>query len=406
MLDSFLRHVTKDSYGPVPYLLPNGTRSDAQAVVQKFHDAFSVLEWGKMPDVLSGHGNANALVYHHLNTLVKSETAWRDFLRSSDALTFRKAGSSIPQGGNVSTMLNELTSQFPIATNYLGLLNEKEFKELDSNTTLKPHEFGQPDFKQPEFNFKNLFFPVSEWIHEEKIPSASVMGRTVWDYSVWKKQTTPKVLPFEFHCHFTLTEKTVESLNTDCLALPKTASLATLHAGSTWDFPLIELVLSQDPFQKRIGFSEALWITGFSPDVLQRSMITAAWISTFVRSHLHHLKANAHLKMNSIVLRFSVNDKQEFILTDSLSLDQIHLSRESEQVDENLHLDSAIDFYKKTSWYESVVHAKKQARQQGLSEWKRLCVEPAPWLDPKVKESLENKSRVVLMSILGNSRCS
>ncbi len=48
MLDSFLRQVTKDSYGPIKLL----DRTELPAVVLKFHDAFSVMGWGRMPDPL------------------------------------------------------------------------------------------------------------------------------------------------------------------------------------------------------------------------------------------------------------------------------------------------------------------------------------------------------------------
>ena len=402
MLDSFLRNVTKDSYGPIPFVLPNGTQAPTKAVVHKFHDTFSVLDWGKMPDVLNDLGSANAFVFHQLNTWVSNPSLWKDFLKSPDALTFRKAAASIPQSGNVSSMLNELGEQFPIVSQYLGLIDEKTFKDLNAVNALKPHEFPKFDFAKEAFDFKNHYYPVCEFIQEEKIPSASVMGRTVWDYSVWRNQSAPKILPFEFHCHFTLTEKTLHSLNTDCIAMPKTASIATLHVGSSWDFPLIELVLSQDPFKKRVSFSEALWITGFSPALLQKNMLTVAWMASFVRSQLHRAK----LKLNTIELKLSMNSKGEFSMTDSFALEQLHLSHTVDGHEENLHLDSALDYYKKTSWFESVIHAQKQGKQQGLTEWKRLCVEPAAWLDAKVKEGLEKKSRSVVNALLGKPLCS
>lgn len=386
MLDSFLRSVTKDSYGPVPFqAAPVGTYP---VVLQKFHDAFSVLNWGKMPDVLQGRGHLNALVFTHFNQLVQSPTAWKDFLRSPDALTFRKAASSIPQSGNVSSTLNELAERFPIRSNFVGLVDEKVFQNLQLNQSIQTSHFFTGELSVASGS-KTHFYPVCEFFAEEKVPTSSVMGRTVWDYTFWKKQTGTKVLPFEFVCHFGLTENTLSELSTRSLPLPKTASLATLKAGADFDFPLIEIVLSQDPFRKRIDFSEALWITGFSPEELQKTMLTTAWIASFVRYQSHKAK----LKLNTTTLRLAVNEKNELIVADSLSLDDLHF--------DGLHLDQSLSFYQKTSWHQTVQHVKKQADQAGLSEWKRLCAEPAPWLDPKVKQDLEQNIREIASRLLG-----
>jgi hypothetical protein len=386
MLDSFLRSVTKDSYGPVPF--QNTPVGQTPVVVQKFHDAFSTLNWGKMPDVLLGRGHFNALVFAHLNSTVQSETAWKEFLRSPDALTFRKAASSIPQSGNVSSNLNELAETFPIRSNYMGCVDENGFKNLQLNQPISNAQLFTGELKTALLS-KTHLYPVCEFFQEEKVPVSSVMGRAVWDYSYWKKQTVTRVLPFEFECHFALTEASLGELQTRSLAMPKTASLATLKPGTDWDFPLIELVLSQDPLRKRIDFSEALWMTEFSPEQLQTTILKAAWISSFVRYQVHKAK----LKLNAVTLRFALSSKNELMLSDSLSLDDLHV--------EGMHVDESNQFYQKTSWFEAVGHAKKHADLSGLSEWKRFCVEPAPWLDPKVKAELEQYPHEVASRLLG-----
>jgi hypothetical protein len=378
MLDSFLRSVTKDSYGPVTF--PSVPVGHQTVVVQKYHDAFSALNWGKMPDVLQNRGHLNALVFAHLNSLVQSETSWKEFLRSPDALTFRKAASSIPQSGNVSSTLNELAETFPIRSNFVGCVDENSFKNLQLNQPIQAAQLFKGDLKD-ELNSKANLYPVCEFFHEEKVPVSNVMGRAVWDYSFWKKQNVTKVLPFEFECHFALTEGSLAELDARSVALPKTASLSTLKAGTDWDFPLIELVLSQDPLRKRIDFSEALWMTEFSPEKLQKTILTAAWIASFVRYQAHKSK----LKLNAVTLRFAMNPKGELMISDCLSMDDLHV--------EGMHVDESVGFYQKTSWFEAVTHAKKHADLQGLSEWKRLCAEPAPWLDPKVKQELESQTR-------------
>src|SRR5437868_1891211 len=127
MLDSFLRQVSKDSYGPISF----HDQSVVPAVVHKFQDAYSVLGWGRMPDPILGRGRVNAYLFSKFNYLVQSEAAWTQFLRSPDALAFRKAGASIQQSGSVSSSLNELAETFPMANNFLGAIDESQFKGID-----------------------------------------------------------------------------------------------------------------------------------------------------------------------------------------------------------------------------------------------------------------------------------
>ena len=57
MLDSFLRQVTKDSYGPISF----SEKTSIPAVVHKFNDGFSVLGWGRMPDPLPRYAGSETV---------------------------------------------------------------------------------------------------------------------------------------------------------------------------------------------------------------------------------------------------------------------------------------------------------------------------------------------------------
>jgi phosphoribosylaminoimidazole-succinocarboxamide synthase len=420
MLDSFLRHVTKDSYGPISFR----DQTAIPAVVHKFQDSFSFLGWGRMPDPIVGRGKVNAYLFSKFNTAIQSPDAWENFLRSPDALAFRKAASSIQQtslqqasvspGGSVSATLNELAETFPIRNNFIGAVGEQVFKNLNTKVPVtreellsaetflaknaNPKSADQKSLAEknsdshatdsPSLSVPNVF-PICEYIPEEKIPVSTVMGRAVWDYSIFRNQTGPKILPFEFICHYRLTDASLKRLKIDSISLPKTASLQTLQAGTTWDFPVIELALIQSPFEKRIGLSEALWMTGMSPEALQKAMLTAAWTSAFIRQKIKKVELNAV----KIHLAFDANG--ELVLHDNFTLDDFYLEREGRV----LHPDSAIEFYQKTSWIESVHHAKLHAENFGNLDWKRLVAEPAPFLDPKIKARLESDQQELLQCL-------
>ena len=353
-----------------------------------------------MPDPLKDRGKSNALVMSHLHRMIQNPTAWKDFLRSPDALSFRKAAASIPQaqsshphqmGSHLSSALNELSEHFPVRTDWIGTVNEHQFKKLNLNDTLHLQDL------ETEGNPAQAIYPVCEYFQEEKVPVTTIMGRTTWDYTFWKKQTAPKMVPFEIHCHFALTEATHDSLHLESLALPKTASLSTLQVGSTWDFPLLEMVLSHHPFRKKIGFSEALLMTDWKPDALQSLLLTAAWIASFVRSEIQKHATKNSLKLVSIPLRFAVDSNGQWILSDCLSLDEFVLEKDGKSI--TSEIDS---FYQNTTWFDSVIKAQKQGLQSGASEWKRLCVEPAPWLDAKLKENFERQYHELALSLTGH----
>ncbi len=372
MLDSFLRHVTKDSYGPVRLEDHEGGRF----LVHRFHDQFSVLNWGRMPDSLAGRGRVSALVFSVLNSRYCDGESWRQFLRSPEALSFRKSGASLSQGGSVSSGLNALADSLPLKSNFAGSVSEENFKSCDQSKAIPRSALV--------LDASGLFsgatwYPVCGYFEEIRAPQALVMGRAIHDFETWRNHTGPKRLPFEIECHFVLNDSSLRSLNTDAISIPKTASLRMLQSGATFDFPLMELVLTSDPCERKIGLTEALAITGFSPVRLQELFLQAAWIAAWVR---HQIRV---FRLHSVRLRFGLDAGGNTVLLDAFEPDDLILEEQGAWI----HPGALLDFYSKTSWYEGVIRARRHASEFGLTDWKRLCVEPAPFLDPAVKSGFE-----------------
>ena len=343
-----------------------------------------------MPDQLLGRGRLSAFLFSKWNSALLSESLWKQYLKSPDSLAFRKAGASIQQSGNLSSRLNELAETFPIASSFMGSIQESQFKELDEKRPLVKEDLLDPQFFDSKPVSLPFLFPVCTLIQEEKIPHTLVMGRTVWDYSVFRsdarKQKGLRPLPFEFICHFRLTDTSLKRLKVDSVSLPKTASLQTLQTGVEWDFPVIELGLAQNPFDKRIGLSDALWMTGLAPEQLQTAILTAAWIASFMRFQMKKVT------LNSLKLRFAIQEDGAFVLNDSFLLEDLFLEKDGH----SFHTDLSLEFYQKTSWFESVLHARHHAETFGLAEWRRAVAEPAPFLDSKVKARLESDQQELL----------
>lgn len=374
MLDSFMRHVTKDSFGPVSMEGHEG----APLILHKFHDSFSILNWGRMPDLLQGRGRLASRFFSVLNDRYRDPESWKTFLRSPEALTFRKAGGSLSQGGGASSVLNALADTLPLRSNYLGSVRETVFRELDPSRPL-----ARTDLIPPEAEGQESGLPLCEHFPEIKGGQSLILGRAVCDFRNWRSATGAKLLPFEIENHFVLNPVSLETLKTDSLSIPKTASLRMLQDGASFDFPLVELVSNQDPCERRIGFPEALGITGFSPERLQETLLLSAWIAAWCRYQLRGFR------LHSIRLRFGLDAGDGLVLVDAFGPDDLVLEREGKWI----HPQALISYYAKTSWFEGVVRARRHAIEFGLTDWKRLCVEPAPVLDPAVKSTFESEYR-------------
>jgi hypothetical protein len=389
MLDSFLRQVAKDAYGPLSF----PEKSNVPVVVLKFSDSFSVMGWGKMPEPIADRGRIGAAVFTRLNSRFLAPDSWKTFLKSPQALSFRKAGASISQGGSVSSMLNEISERMPLQTNFMGAIPDPLFRALDGKAPLASSALmGEDQVRDAWFSGKTVY-PVCGFYAEEKVSFSSIMGRTAWDYSQWRALPAPKMLPFEVLCHFTLNEKSLETLKTDSISIPKTASLHTLQPGVTWDFPVMEGVLPQDPFGRKIGLSEMVWVTGLPAGRIQEILLEAAWTAAWTRYEL----AACGLNLESIQLRFAIAGDGGRILVDPFQLDDLGMEKEGTR----FRFETAMSHYQKTSWHDAVLRAQSQSAHLGLPEWRRQCVDPVPFLDPKVKTRVEEEHQILAAAILG-----
>src|SRR5690349_9069930 len=103
MLPLLYRGSVKDLHGPVGV-------GHHPSLVFRYTDAFSVFDWGRMPDVLSQKGEALAvLAAHWFETLARPET-WREFSKTPEALALRRGLASI-KGSRPSARFNEIGEQ-------------------------------------------------------------------------------------------------------------------------------------------------------------------------------------------------------------------------------------------------------------------------------------------------------
>src|ERR1700746_2341234 len=86
----------KDVRGPVQ---ANGAANPA--VIFDYSDAYSVFDWGKMPDALAGKGSSLAIIAADWFEKLRIAETWKEFSKSTDALALRR-------GNRFGSAFNEL----------------------------------------------------------------------------------------------------------------------------------------------------------------------------------------------------------------------------------------------------------------------------------------------------------
>src|SRR5437899_834108 len=88
------RGSVKDVLGPISALGPGG--KPVAAAVFRYSDAYSVFDWGRMPDALPSKGAALAVLAAHLFEQLESASSWREFSKSPEALDVRRGLTALP----------------------------------------------------------------------------------------------------------------------------------------------------------------------------------------------------------------------------------------------------------------------------------------------------------------------
>ena len=92
--------------------------------------------------------------------------------------------------------------------------------------------------------------------------------------------------------------------------------------------------------------------------------------------------SNAGLKNEDGKIELAFDDKRKLMVVDVVgTLDECRFTYDGVHVSKEI----ARQFYKKTSWYNDLEQAKKDAEAKGVKDWKSLCKSQPPKLDPKLK---------------------
>ena len=359
MLATLYRGSVKDVKGPVQIGGETG-------VVFDYSDAYSVFDWGRMPDALPRKGEALALLAAGLFERLERPETWQEFSRSSEALGLRKAN----RFGSAFVELGEELKQAGLRTHYLGVIPRGKSDVCRPTGELA----GSP----PEGVFVRQVGVVKPAFHP-------ILGRATPDYLPLRSSPLPRLVPLEVVFRFSCPggSSLFERVERDPEYL---ASLGFGHlrdggplAAQRWDFPLLELFTKLEPADRPVNLTEGLAISGLSARQLQQLLFRTAWTA----GCLKWIAARAGLELADGKVEWGLDACGELMLVDAIGPDELRLLRDGVQLSKEF----LRAFYRETEWYRRVGDAKRDAKAQGTAEWKKLVAEGPPPLPVSYKEA-------------------
>lgn len=346
--------------GSVKDLLGPARFGSGNSILFKYSDAYSVFDWGRMPDLLPHKGESLAVIAADWFEKMERPENWREFSKAPEALALRKANRF---GAAFMEMGEELQSE-GLRTHYLGVL---------------PDEASQPT---PLKNLKHppRFLAVKQ-VSVVKPLSTQIMGRSVPDYFETRISSLPRLVPLEVVFRFSCPpgSSLFERMKKDPAHLDSIGySGFQLSAGASWDFPVLELFSKLESTDRFLTLSEALAISGLRAEELSQLMFKTAWVAAWARS----VCAKSGLELADGKLEWGIMENGECFLVDAIGPDELRILRDGVQLSkEFLRI-----YYRTTPWHAAVENAKAQAKVQGIADWKRAVGAQPPVLPPALKE--------------------
>jgi len=351
------RGSVKDLLGPVK--MPTGS-----GVVFEYTDAYSVFDWGRMPDVLARKGEALATLTADWFEKLEQAESWKEFSRSPAALALRKGN----RFGAVFNEIGEELQRSGLRTHYIGVVDQ-----LSAEGEIAA---------RPLFNSST---PVRRMVVKQvsvvKPAAGMVMGRALADYYPTRNATPPRLIPLEVVFRFSCPpgSSILDRVAKDPAYL---ASLgfpdAKAEPGVTWDFPVLEFFTKLEPTDRLVSLSEALALSGLSAEQLQQLLFKTAWVAAWLRAQC----AKQGLELADGKLEWALDGQGSCILVDAMGPDELRILKGGVQLSKEF----LRAFYRGTGWYEHVERAKSRMKSHGVSDWKRLVPEGPPALPAAQKE--------------------
>lgn len=288
-----------------------------------FSDRYSVFDWGEMPDHIEGKGAALCLMGAYC-------------FEQLEKLGVQTHYRGLVDGTGKVVKVEELKD--PSSKMEVALVNVYRPKTSIVNRKI------MHDYSQYTSELNNCLIPL-EIIYRNGLPEGS---------SVFKRLQQGKV--------------TLKDLGLDQMPKP----------GETLSNPIFDVSTKLEETDRYVTWAEAQKIAGLS----EKELADVKAVLLKADENITKAASNANLKNEDGKIELAFNEKRELMIVDVLgTLDECRFTFNGVHVSKEV----ARQFYNKTSWYNDLEQAKKEAEANGIHDWKALCKSTPPKLDPKLK---------------------
>jgi phosphoribosylaminoimidazole-succinocarboxamide synthase len=363
------RGSVKDLKGPTSYVTPFG---EMKGIVFEYTDAYSVFDWGRMPDLLPGKGTALCVLAAQMFERLEDARTWKDFARSPMALALRKGN----RFGKAFDEVGETLEAAGLRTHYQGVVTDGHacwtsgVKEATGELFVRQVTIARPELKTAE-------------------------GRDVYDYSATLAAPMPRLVPLEVIFRFGVPagSSLLERVAKDPGYL---ASLGygdlKAEPGARWESPVLEVFTKLESTDRPLSSNEGLTISGLTPAGFREMLMKTAWLAGCLR----WICAEAGLELADGKFEWAMGEDGKVFLVDAIGPDELRLLKDGVQLSKEF----LRSFYRATRWYEQVVRAKEDAKKQGTVEWKKRVGEAPPAL-PQAEKELATQVYLSLANLIG-----
>jgi phosphoribosylaminoimidazole-succinocarboxamide synthase len=288
-----------------------------------FSDRYSVFDWGEMPDLIEGKGQALCLM---------------------GAYCFEK----LEEKG--------------IKTHYRGILSK-------SGKVVRVRELTQPADTM-EIDLVNVYRPES-YIKD---------GKLQYDYGMYKSHLTNYLIPLEIIYRNGLPDgsSVFKRLEEGQMTIQNLGLSRYPKPGDRLSKPIFDVSTKLEEKDRYLTWKEARDIAGLSIEEVEeiRDLLFS------VNKIITQLALKADLENEDGKIELAFDPQRRLMVVDVVgTLDECRFTYNGLHVSKEI----ARQYYKKTSWFKDVEEAKTRAETEGVKEWKSLCRSQPPKLESRLK---------------------
>jgi len=291
-----------------------------------FSDRYSVFDWGEMPDLIEGKGEALCMM---------------------GAYCFEKL------------------EERKVKTHYRGLVDK-------NGKVVRFDELKQPS-NVMEITLVNVYKPKT----------TVKDGKLVYDYGVYAPTLRNCLIPLEIIYRNGLPEGSSVFKRLEQGSV-KPTDFGLDHyprTGEKLTKPIFDVSTKLEEKDKYVTWEEAKRIAGLTHD----EVVDIQGVLLKVDRLISELAARAGLANEDGKIELAFDGERRLMVVDVVgTLDECRFTYNG------LHVSKEItrQYYRKTEWYRDVEEAKKKASAEGIEDWKKLVKTKPPKLDKKLKETI------------------